>query len=196
MADDLQTLESDLVRAVELLADVFAARSIRYALLGGLAASFRGRQRFTQDVDVLLDVSQVALPGLLDELARAGFNFDMTTVIGEYVREHMAVLHFGLVRIDWIKPMVPLFHRTIRDATPLLWTDGHSVQVASAECLIVTKLVAFRPQDQADIESLLSANRDSIDVEIIRTEWAAVAGNFDERSIWLEAAIARLVGSK
>ncbi|HQU46317.1 MAG TPA: hypothetical protein PK867_26155, partial [Pirellulales bacterium] len=97
---------------------------------------------------------------------------------------------------DWIKPMVPLFHRTIRDATPLLWTDGHPVQVASAECLVVTKLVAFRPQDQADIESLLSANRDTIDVGIVRTEWAAVADADDERSIWLAAAIGRLVPSK
>lgn len=62
--------------------------------------------------------------------------------------------------------------------------------------MIVTKPVAFRPQDQADIESLLSANRDTIAVDIIRTEWAGVAGADDERSVWLEAAIARLVPSK
>jgi hypothetical protein len=193
MSDDIEHLEGDLVRAVELLADAFAAKSIRYALMGGLATSVRGRPRFTQDVDILLTVPQVTLPGLLDELARTGFEFDMPTAIRQYVHEHMTVLRFGTVRVDWLKPVLPLYSRTIAEATPLEWTDGHSVQVATAECLILTKLVAFRPQDQADIETLLSANRDSIDVDIIRTEWAVVADAPDPRTIWLEAAIARLV---
>src|SRR6266705_1676712 len=99
-------LADELIRAVELLADVFAARSIRYAVVGGLATLMRGRPRFTQDVDVLLDVPQLGLPGLLDELARLGFEFDMATVIREYVHEHMTVLRFGAIRIDWLKPVL------------------------------------------------------------------------------------------
>ena len=35
-------LASDLTRAVELLAEAFAAKSIRYALIGGLATLARG----------------------------------------------------------------------------------------------------------------------------------------------------------
>ena len=50
-------LSSDLIQAVELLADIFAKRAIRYALMGGLATMLRGRPRFTQDVDILLDVA-------------------------------------------------------------------------------------------------------------------------------------------
>lgn len=61
-------LANELVSAVELLAETFAARSIQEALLGGLAKMLRGRPRFTQDVDLLLDVAQRALPGLLDDL--------------------------------------------------------------------------------------------------------------------------------
>ena len=64
MAGDRDFLAGDLVRGVELLADTFAAKSIRYALIGGLATLMRGRPRFTQDIDILLDVPQVALPGL------------------------------------------------------------------------------------------------------------------------------------
>jgi hypothetical protein len=48
-------LASDLTRAVELLAEAFAAKSICYALIGGLATLARGRPRFTQDVDMLVD---------------------------------------------------------------------------------------------------------------------------------------------
>src|SRR5206468_1847327 len=106
-----ELLGSELIRAVELLADTFAAQSIRYAVVGGLATALRGRPRFTQDVEVLLDVPQLALPGLLDELAQLGFVFDRATVIREYVHEHMTAFRFASVRIDWLKPVLPLYAR-------------------------------------------------------------------------------------
>ena len=170
MADEREVLPDELIRSVELLAEVFAARSIRYAVVGGLATLMRGRPRFTQDVDVLLDVPQLALPGLLDELLRIGFSFDRDVVIREYVREHITTFRFGSVRIDWLKPVLPLYVRALSGATSLLWTEGHPVRVATAEGLILTKIVSFRPQDQADIETLLIANRDEIDLELIRHE--------------------------
>lgn len=193
MPDEHDQLADELIRAVELLADTFAAKGIRYAVVGGLATVLRGRPRFTQDVDVLLDVPQLALPGLLDELARLGFDFDPPTVIDEYVRQHMTAFRFGSVRIDWLKPVLPLYARTLVEATALSWTPGHSLRVASAEGLILTKMVAFRPQDQMDIETLLIANRDDLDVGLIRQEWSAVAAGEDARTAWLEDAIARLV---
>jgi hypothetical protein len=185
-------LADELIRAVELLADSFAVRSTRYAIVGGLATLMRGRPRFTQDVDVLLDVPQVALPGLLDELAGQGFKIDTATVIREYVYEHMTAFQFGSVRIDWLKPVLPLYARTLADASILTWTEGHTLRVATAEGLILTKMVSFRPQDQVDIETLLIANRDEIDVELIRREWSAVAVGEEARTAWLEDAIKRL----
>jgi hypothetical protein len=53
-------------------------------------------------------------------------------------------------------------------------------------------MVSFRPQDQVDIETLLIANRDDIDLELIRREWAAVGQAEQARTAWLEDAIARL----
>jgi hypothetical protein len=185
-------LQGDLIRAVELLAEVFAAQSIRYALVGGLATALRGRPRFTQDVDVLLDVPQVALPGLLDELARRGFDFDRATVIREYVQENLTAFRFGSVRIDWLKPVLPLFARTLGDASILTWTAGRTVRVAAAEGLILMKTASFRPQDQLDVETLLIANRDDLDVGLIRQEWSAVAAGEEARTAWLESALTRL----
>src|SRR5262245_5792871 len=98
-------LPDDLIRSVELLADVFASKSIRYAVVGGLATSLRGRPRFTQDVDVLLDIPQLALPGLLEALVQVGFSLDPNLVIREYVREHITSFRYGPVRIDWLKPV-------------------------------------------------------------------------------------------
>jgi hypothetical protein len=190
---DAGPLSLELVRAVELLADAFAVRSIRHALIGGLAIALRGRPRLTQDVDFLLDVPQIALPGLLDDLLERGFSLDPAVVIAEYVREHVTAFSFGQVRIDWLKPVLPFYSRALADAQPMDWSEGHSLRVATAEGLILTKMVAFRPQDQIDIETLLTANRDTIDTDLIHAEWSPFATSEPERTAWLEAAIARRV---
>ncbi len=117
----------------------------------------------------------------------------MPTVIYEYVRENMTVLRFGEIRIDWLKPVLPLYSTTIAEASSLMWTEGHFVRVATAEGLILTKMVAFRSQDQADIETLLVANNNDVNVDAIRREWSAVANGEGLRTVWLEDAIACLV---
>lgn len=189
MPSDPEPLAGDLITAVERLGAAFDARGIRYALLGGLATMLRGRPRFTQDVDVLLDVPQVALPGLLDDLLARGFSLDPQTVIREFVQHHMTAFRFGVVRIDWLKPVLPLYAHALAAATSLPWTEGHALRVLAPEGLIVTKMVAFRPQDQEDIRTLLAANRETIDVDLIRREWAAVSAGEDDRTRWLEAEL-------
>jgi hypothetical protein len=86
-----------------------------------------------------------------------------------------------------------LYSRAIQSASPLDWSEGHPIRVATAEGLILTKMVSFRPQDQMDIETLLTANRDTIDVQQIRDEWSPFADTEAERTAWLEATIARRV---
>lgn len=192
MPAELNPWASELIRAVELLGDTLAAQSIRYALVSGLATSLRGRPRFTQDVDILLDVPQLQLPTLLGELARLGFSFDLATVIREYTRDRFTSFLYGSVRVDWLAPALPLYVRALADSSPLASTEGHSVRVASAEGLILTKMVSFRPQDQIDIETLLIANRGQMDASLIRGEWSAVAAGEDARTAWLEDALRRL----
>ena len=190
---DSNLVPGDSVRAVESLAEAFDARSIRYALIGGLAFILRGRPRFTQDVDFLLEVPQIVLPSHLDDLVARGFTLDPVTVIRQYVREHVASFPFGGVRIAWLKPVLPIYSRTLADAEPLECTKGCMVRVATAEGLILTKMVAFRPQDQIDVETLLTANRDDINIDLIREEWSPFAVTEAERTAWLEAAINKRV---
>jgi predicted nucleotidyltransferase len=192
MANEPDPLAGELVAAVEILSEVFGVRGIRYAILGGLATMLRGRPRFTQDVDVLLDVPQVALPGLLDELAGRGFSLDRDAVIREFVQHHMTAFRYGMVRIDWLKPVLPIYAHALAAATTVLWTEGHVMRVLATEGLIVTKMVAFRPQDQEDIRTLLAANRDDIDSDLIRREWSAVSQDEDARTAWLEAELSTI----
>jgi hypothetical protein len=132
MHAESELLPGDSVRAVESMAEAFDARSIRYALIGGLALAVRGRPRFTRDVDILLEVPQVALPGLLSELQTRGFTLEPQVVIEQFVREHLRSFTLGPVRINWLKPVLPLYSRTLADAETLEWTEGHTVRVASS----------------------------------------------------------------
>lgn len=194
MAPDRELIDDELDRAVGRLAEAFAARSIRHALIGGLATSLRGRERSTKDADFLVDVPQIQLPGLLDDLIAKEFSIDPAVVIPEFLRQHITAFSYGKIRIDWLRATVlPLYVRALADATPLEWSAGHSIRVATAEGLILTKMVAFRPQDQIDIDTLLIANRDDVDVGLIRAEWAPFAATEAERTAWLEAAIERRV---
>lgn len=192
MSNDI-TLSNELVLAVEALADAFASRSVRYALIGGLATSMRGQPRFTQDADFLLEVPQIVLPGLLDDLVDRGFTLDRDVIISQYVREHVASFTFRGVRIDWLTPILPFYSHALAGAGILKWSEGHPIVVATAEGLILTKMVAFRTRDQMDIETLITANRDTIDIDLIREQWAFFAATEPERTTWLESVIARRV---
>jgi hypothetical protein len=120
------------------------------------------------------------LPGLLDDLRARGFDFDTEATIRQWARDHLTVLSFRGVRIDWLKPLLPCYQHVIDAARPELWL-GCPVRIAAPEGLILTKLLAFRSQDQVDIENLLAANRGQLDLDLIRREWEAVAERDDPR---------------
>jgi hypothetical protein len=92
----------------------------------------------------------------------------------EWTQDQITVVNFRGVPIDWLKPVRPLFHHVIDHARTEQWL-GHSLRIASPEGLILLKLLAFRGQDQIDIENLLSANRGHLDLDWIRREWQGVA---------------------
>ena len=72
MADELSALPQHLTTGLLELVEVLGRKGIRYALIGGVATSYRSRPRFTRDLDFILEVPQLALPALLDELHERG----------------------------------------------------------------------------------------------------------------------------
>jgi len=170
----------DLLDGALELADALSKASVRYALIGGLAAGYRTQARFTKDLDFLLQVPQLQLPGVLEELRRRGFDCDLSTTIREWTQHHMTTLSFRGVRVDWLKPVVPAYQHVLDRATEEIW-QGRPIRVASAEGLILLKLSAWRTQDQLDIENLVAAHKDTLDLDWIRAEWATLAHPADRR---------------
>lgn len=173
-----------LQQALVIGVAVLERHDVRYALIGGLATGYRSRPRYTKDIDIIIDVPAVTLPGLLADLRDRGFDFDERAVIEDFARHHMAVLWREGVRFDWLKPVLPAYRHVLDHAT-LESADPVSLRVATAEGLVLLKLLAFRLQDQTDIEALVAANRSDLDLGWIQAEWQAIFPLDDPRMQWL-----------
>jgi hypothetical protein len=180
MADDPDVLPEPLLETVRVLAEELAKSQAHYALIGGIAAGVRGRARFTDDVDLLVALPQICLPNLLESLIRRGFSIDLLPTIREWTQHHMIVMRYGDVRVDWLKPVVPLYQHVLDKAVTESW-NGRGLRIASAEGLILLKLIASRTQDLADVESLLVANRGRLDLSWIEQEWCTLFDTADRR---------------
>jgi hypothetical protein len=126
----------------------------------------------------------------LQVLQDRGFSFDSEKTLGEWTRDHLTVLTYHGVTIDWLKPVVAVYQHVIDQARRenLL---GCSVPIASAEGLILTKLIAFRGQDQVDLENLVAANQGQLDLDFIRRGWLTLADEKDPRYLKFQELVAK-----
>jgi hypothetical protein len=174
------TISDEVCKAMQEAIAAMDHFQASYALIGGLAASYRSQPRFTKDVDFLVKVQQLALAPLLEDLRSRGFNLDTFATIAEWTEHHMVAFSFHGIRIDWLKPVIPAYIHILEHATEETWLDQR-IRIASAEGLILLKLIAFRTQDQLDIENLVAANPGNLDLEWIKAEWNGFADPADPR---------------
>lgn len=170
---------------MRLLCRLLRQHDINYVIIGGLAVAYQGRARMTRDVDLLLDIPAIRLPGLLDDLAAEGFKFDSRTLIRQWSRDHLTQIHFDRVAVDWLKPVLPV-HRTILAHAIVVKDAGQSIRMASPEGLILLKLTAYRPEDQEDIKSILMAHAGRLDLGFVREHFSKLADRDDPRIVAFE----------
>ena len=145
--DSLPPSGPSLQTAFEALVATFNERGVRYAIIGGIAMIQHARVRTTDDIDALLTVPQLGLPGLLDALRARGFSIDLPTSIREFRDDGLTSIGFRGVIVDLMRPVLPLYAHVLDraiDAEIL----GQKVRVGSAEGLVIMKLIAMRPQDE------------------------------------------------
>src|SRR5207244_3766323 len=124
-----------LVSGLRHLTEALHGLHIRHCLIGGLAVGYRSRPRFTVDVDLVLEIPQLKLPTLLEELEKRGFTFDTQKTIKEWTKDHLTTLAYHGVRIDWLKPVLPLYQHVIDKSKTESWL-GASFSIAAPEGLI------------------------------------------------------------
>src|SRR5262245_48419190 len=158
---------SALTEAFDRSAEALRIAGASYALIGGFAVAYHGLPRPTRDIDLLLSVSRIQLPGLLERFSEQGFTFQLEEVIRELGKDHLSAIRYQGVRVDLLEAVIPLFQRTVANAREVE-IRGRPVRVASAEELIALKMVAAREDDLRDVRGILATQGPHLDLESVR----------------------------
>lgn len=162
---------SPLVQGITRLANILEELNVRYGIIGGIAAALHGIPRATADVDVLFAIEKIRLAAFLDRLASEGFSFPRQEVLKELSKDGLSQVEFQKRRVDLFMPVLPFFHKAL-ERTLTTTFFGQPIRVVSPEDLILFKLIAFRPQDQQDIQAILAIKgKTGLQLDYLR-EWA------------------------
>jgi hypothetical protein len=161
-------------------------------IIGGIAVIARGVPRLTRDIDATVAAAGTDLDALLEALAGKRIEPRIPDATA-FARETQVLLlehRPSGVEIDLSLAWLPFELEAIAAAEPIT-LHGAKARVARAEDLIVYKVVAWRPQDQQDVERLLALHAGSIDLGRVRRLVGELANAIEdpERVIQFEALL-------
>jgi hypothetical protein len=181
---------------VDLLADLTAAldgAEVPWYLFGAQAAILHGVNRLTADVDVSVQlpptVSTAALVGLIE-----GRGFRNRIPDSDFV-ERTRVIPFVHIKTSMPLDVVlagPGLEEQFFTRVGVREIEGVRVRVASAEDVVVMKILAGRPKDTDDVVSILDANP-ALDLRYVRDTLAMLEQALAQSDLLpaLDAALAR-----
>lgn len=153
-----------------VLAEVLAEVRIEYAVIGGHAVNAWVEPRFTADIDVTISAGPAQLDRLTAALERRGFR--ISAQYGEEQPSGPDFVRFvsedSRVVLEFQSAKTRLQEDVIRRAHQ----DARGLRVATAEDLIVLKLIAHRPKDRIDLIGLCALpDLDWAYIERCAAEW-------------------------
>lgn len=158
-------------RLLRAAADVLAFledRDIQSCLIGGLAVLRWGEQRATRDVDISV-LSPYGEEAQVLDLLLERYQTRRADARAFALTSRVLLLRSAEgVEIDVALAAFPFEKETLDRSTPWTALPGLSLRTCSAEDLLVYKLVAARPRDLLDVESIVQRQQGKLDVERIR----------------------------
>jgi predicted nucleotidyltransferase len=148
--DPLQTTLADAVRMLE-------SNGIRYALVGGLAASYHGQTRVTADVDMVIAIDVERALALVDGLDATNFQ-PLVADVAEIVRQAfiLPLRHRTTgVKVD-LAIGLSGFEQQAVERAHVVQFGATLVAIVSPEDLVVMKVLAGRPQDEQDLAGIVA----------------------------------------
>ena len=157
-----RTLQQTLADTTNLL----TSAGLQHALIGGLAASIRGRTRVTEDVDLVVHCDLDDAMTLLQSLD--AFALEPLFPAAEEVVRRSYILPLRHQRtgvpIDLAIGVSGFEQQVVQRATAVT-IESMQIHVATAEDLLLMKVLAGRPQDDQDIKGILQAQAAKLDWE-------------------------------
>ncbi|MSQ95804.1 MAG: hypothetical protein EXR98_14780 [Gemmataceae bacterium] len=177
---------SELLRR---LVDVLDRQQIRYLVTGSVATTTYGESRFTNDIDVVVELGMGNVDAFCATFAAPEFYCSRDSVI-EAIRQHFQfnILHpKSGFKIDVFIPEDSDFNRSrFNRRVRIAGADGHETWFASPEDVIIKKMTYYQKgrseKHLRDIAGVLKIKEDKVDREYI----AAWAGRLQLLDIWRE----------
>jgi len=151
-------LEAALLELTSFLGE----ERLPYMVIGGFANLHWGVRRFTEDIDLTVQVADEALPGWIEHLARRYAIPSPDPLVALRKNHFVQIETPSGVPADLMVAMLPYqFAAIARSAT--VFVAGHPVRICTAEDLIIHKLTSERPLDHADVEGVILQQRTRLD---------------------------------
>ena len=112
---------------------VLQTTGVRYVVVGGVAVNLHGFQRFTKDIDLVIELAPDRALKALQALEGIGYKPNVPVKVADFA---------------------PLDFDALWDQSTKIDLPGTSLRIASIDHLILMKREANRPQDLLDIAQL------------------------------------------
>jgi Nucleotidyl transferase AbiEii toxin, Type IV TA system len=190
-------LSQGITRALEELAPVLDMHRGHSLVIGGIAVIARGVPRVTRDIDIAFSGADVTLQGLVAELERAGIVSRIDDALAFAAESQVLLSRHAQtgVDIDVSFAWLPFELEAIAAAGPAM-VGSAKLQVAQPEDLVIYKAIAWRPQDQQDVERLLALHGGRMDLSRIRRHVRDLGEAMEQDRVpELDAVIRRILGA-
>lgn len=171
---------SDLTTVIHDLVDIFDRLALPYAIMGGIAVRAHGIPRPTYDVDFTLAVPRERLGEMFAAINDCGYSVPeqytggwVDNVGGMPLVKVRLFLEGRAVDTDIFIAETD-FQREVVARRITADVEGRTVNLVTAEDLILFKLIASRPRDLLDIQDVL-LTQGELDEPYLR-RWAAALG--------------------
>lgn len=165
---------------VQLLKEVclfLVESSIEYMLVGGLAVGIWSKPRATVDIGLLvstqLDDFEV-LKCKLEEANKFVFIHDRPMIFGKISFLRTTLKSNTDISVDFLFADDDFKNEALKRRETVR-VDDFTVNIATAEDLIILKLLANRPQDNLDAKNILESQRENLDMKYI-LKWSEKLG--------------------
>jgi hypothetical protein len=149
-------------------------RGARYLVVGGVAVVLHGHPRFTADLDLVLALDPLNVASAITALGSLGFRPRAPVRLSDFAiaeTRQTWISEKGMVVLSLWSPELPGTEVDLFASEPFPFDAAYAralradlgtttVTVAGIDDLIALKRAAGRPQDLADIESLLAIVRE------------------------------------
>jgi len=178
--------ELELFELMQIMAQFFELHGINYRVCGSLASMAYGEPRFTNDVDMLVELTLDKIGSLCEAFDSPGYY--VSEIIARkaiHSRHQFKIIHpaSGL-KVDLILPPDTEFGRLeMSRGERLISTGEFSAWFSSPEDVLLNKLIYFRigssEKHLRDIAGMMKLLKDRLDTAYVE-EWAGKLGVMDK----------------